>query len=298
MTWEQAKGWIIMKRIKWSTGVLSVGLFIGSFIMLVPFLVMISTALKSSAEVNSPVFYFLPKVWHFDNFAKAMASGNWGRYMFNSFFVTIVVTTFSLFFNSIAGYAFARLEFRFKNILFMSVMLGLMLPAQVTMVPVFLIMKYIPFAGGNNWAGMGGTGWINTYPGLMVNQMAGAFGIFLCRQFYLNFPRPLDEAAELDGCSIWKTYFQIYLPMSGPLLASLGVIKLTTVWNDYVWPLVITNSENMRTAQLALTMFKNEVVQWELLMAATVVVIMPLILLFIFAQKFFIKGLASSGIKG
>ncbi len=268
-----------------------------SLMMLVPFLMMLSTALKSSAEVNSPVFQFIPKEWRFDNFAKAMASGNWARYMFNSFFVTTVVTVFSLFFNSMAGYAFARTEFRFKNVLFMSVMLGLMLPAQVTMVPVFLIMKIIPFAGGNNWLGMGGTGWINTYPGLMINQMAGAFGIFLCRQFYLNFPKELDEASELDGCSLWKTYFKIFLPLSGPLFASLGVIKLTTVWNDYIWPLVITNSENMRTAQLALTMYKNEVVQWELLMAATTVVILPLILLFIFAQKFFIKGLASSGIK-
>ncbi len=268
-----------------------------SVMMLVPFLMMLSTALKSSAEVNSPVFHFIPKEWRFDNFAKAMASGNWARYMFNSFFVTTVVTVFSLFFNSMAGYAFARTEFRFKNVLFMSVMLGLMLPAQVTMVPVFLIMKIIPFAGGNNWLGMGGTGWINTYPGLMINQMAGAFGIFLCRQFYLNFPKELDEASELDGCSLWKTYFKIFLPLSGPLFASLGVIKLTTVWNDYIWPLVITNSENMRTAQLALTMYKNEVVQWELLMAATTVVILPLILLFIFAQKFFIKGLASSGIK-
>ncbi len=268
-----------------------------SLMMLVPFLMMISTALKSSAEVNSPVFHFIPKEWHFDNFAKAMASGNWARYMFNSLFVTTVVTVFSLFFNSMAGYAFARTEFRFKNVLFMSIMLGLMLPAQVTMVPVFLIMKNIPFAGGNNWLGMGGTGWINTYPGLMINQMAGAFGIFLCRQYYLNFPKELDEAAELDGCSLWKTYFKVFLPLSGPLFASLGVIKLTTVWNDYIWPLVITNSENMRTAQLALTMYKNEVVQWELLMAATTVVILPLILLFIFAQKFFIKGLASSGIK-
>lgn len=286
-----------MKHIKWSTLILGLVLLACSLMMLVPFLMMLSTALKSSAEVNSPVFQFIPKEWRFDNFAKAMASGNWARYMFNSFFVTTVVTVFSLFFNSMAGYAFARTEFRFKNVLFMSVMLGLMLPAQVTMVPVFLIMKIIPFAGGNNWLGMGGTGWINTYPGLMINQMAGAFGIFLCRQFYLNFPKELDEASELDGCSLWKTYFKIFLPLSGPLFASLGVIKLTTVWNDYIWPLVITNSENMRTAQLALTMYKNEVVQWELLMAATTVVILPLILLFIFAQKFFIKGLASSGIK-
>ncbi len=287
-----------MKHIKWSTLILSLGLLACSLIMLVPFLMMLSTALKSSAEVNSPVFHFIPKEWHFDNFAKAMASGNWARYMFNSLFVTTVVTVFSLFFNSMAGYAFARTEFRLKNVLFMSVMLGLMLPAQVTMVPVFLIMKSIPFAGGNNWLGMGGTGWINTYPGLMINQMAGAFGIFLCRQYYLNFPVELDEAAELDGCSLWKTYFKVFLPLSGPLFASLGVIKLTTVWNDYIWPLVITNSENMRTAQLALTMYKNEVVQWELLMAATAVVILPLVVLFVFSQKFFIKGLASSGIKG
>ncbi len=287
-----------MNRVNWSTWLLSAFLLAASFLMLVPFLVMLSTALKSSAEVNAPVFHWIPKEFHFENFATAMASGSWGRYLLNSVIVTTVVTAFSLLFNSMAGYAFARLDFRGRNVMFMSVMLGLMLPAQITMVPVFLIMKSIPLAGGNNWLGMGGTGWIDTYPGLMVNQMAGAFGIFLCRQFYLNFPRALDEAAELDGCNIWRTYFRIYLPLSGPILASLGVIKLTTVWNDYTWPLVITNSEAMRTAQLALTMFKNEVVQWELLMAATTVVIAPLVLIFLFAQRFFIKGMISSGVKG
>ncbi len=287
-----------MKKYKLSTVIVSLFLWAGSILMLIPFLVMLSTSLKSAAEVNTAVFHWLPREWHFQNYITALSQGTWGRYLFNSIFVTTCVTAFSLFFNSMAGYAFARLNFRGKNFLFMSVMLGLMLPPQITMVPVFIIMKHIPLAGGNDLFGAGGTGWIDSYPGLMINQMAGAFGIFLCRQFYLNFPKALDEAAELDGCNIWRTYFRIYLPLSGPLMASLGVIKLTTVWNDYIWPLIITNSEQMRTAQLALTMFRNDVVQWELLMAATTVVIAPLAVIFLFAQRFFIKGLISSGIKG
>ena len=287
-----------MKHLKWSTAVLIVFLGTASLVMITPFVIMLTTSLKTAAEINSPTLHIFPHKVMFSNYIKAMSTGNWGRWFFNSIFVTVVVTGVSLLLNSMAGYAFARLDFRWRTPLFFSMMVGLMIPPQITMIPSFLIMKHIPLAGGNDLFGLGGTGWIDTYPGLMVNHLAGAFGVFLSRQYYLSFPRALDEAAEIDGCSKWRTYFQVYLPLSKPLLAALGVIKLTGTWNDYVWPLIITNSEKMRTVQLALTVFKDGVIQWELLMAATTVVTLPLIIIFLFTQRYFIHGLITSGVKG
>lgn len=287
----------IIKR-KYGKHLITAALAMCSFVMIMPFIMMVSTSLKTPAEINSPSFTWIPRSWEFSNYVTAMTSGDWITYLFNSMYVTLTVTVVSLFFNSLAGYAFARLQFKFKNILFISILLSLMMPHQLFMIPVFVIMKHIPFAGGNDFLGMGGTGWINTYAGLMINQMAGAFGIFLARQYYISFPKDLDEAAEIDGCSVWGTYFRVFLPLSGPLLATLGIIKATMTWNDYLWPLIITNSEELRTVQLALAMFKNDVIQWELLMAATTVVSLPLLLLFLFAQKLFLQSELSSSVKG
>jgi len=277
--------------------VYSIVLFIITIVMLVPFLIMAFTSLKTSAEINSPVFHFFPQHLQFSNYATALGTGSWGIYFFNSIFVTATVTIVSLLFNSLAGFAIARLDFRFKSFIFGSILLGLMIPPQITMVPIFIIMKHFPLAGGNDLFGMGGKGFVDSYPGLMINHMAGAFGIFLCRQYYLGFPLELDEAAEIDGCSTWRRYARIYLPLSGPVLASLAVLKTTSTWNDYIWPLVITNSDRMRTVQLALTVFKNENVQWELLMAATTAITLPLVIVFVFAQKYFVKGMLTSGLK-
>ena len=166
------------------------------------------------------------------------------------------------------------------------------------MVPVFIIMKNIPLFGGNNIIGQGGTGWINTYWGLMMPYLAGAFGVFLSRQFYLTFPASLDDAADMDGAGRFRTYFSLYLPLSGPLLASLGVVKATYTWNEYVWPLVIIHSEQLKTLQLALADFRSDAIQWERMMAATTVVILPMVVLFLFAQKSFVRGIVTSGIKG
>ena len=276
----------------------AIPLLLVSLLMIVPFLVMIITSLKTPIEVNEPVFTWIPRSWAFSNYPRAMSFGMWGRWFFNSIFVTGTVTLVSVFFNSLAGYAFARLDFRFRNALFIIMMITLMMPRQVTMVTQFLVMKYWPLAGGNNIIGQGGTGFVDTYPGLILNGLAGAFGVFLCRQFYLNFPRALDDAAEIDGCSPIRRYWQIYVPLGKPVLASLGVLKFTFIWNDYIWPLIITNSEKLKTVQLGLTIYRDEWVEWELLMAMTTIVSLPLIVLFLAAQRFFIHGLITSGVKG
>jgi multiple sugar transport system permease protein len=289
---------LIGSRVNLKYYVVSVSFLVLSFIMLVPFIVMLVTSLKTSAETYETVFTWIPRSWQFSNYPKALKMGDWGRWFFNSFFVSVVVTVISVLFNSMGGYAFARLDFRGKNVLFIIMMITLMMPQQVIMVPTFLVMRFLPFAGGNNILGQGGSGLIDTYAGLILNGLAGAFGVFLCRQYFLSFPQAMDDAAEIDGCSPFVRYIQIYLPLGKPVLTSLGVLKITYTWNDYIWPLIITHSERLRTVQLGLTIYRNEYIQWELMMAITVLICLPLIIVFLALQRFFVQGLITSGLKG
>ena len=287
-----------MKKKKWTKVVWLVGMAVVSFIMIFPIVMMISTSFKTTGEINSPVFHFLPESFHFDNYREALSTGNWGIYFRNSFIITIVSIVFSLLFNSIAGYAFARLHFRGSKALFTLLLVGLMMPPQVTMLPTFLIMAKFPFAGGNNFMGFGGSGLMNTMPGIIIPLVSGSFGIFLCKQFYENFPRSLDEAAMIDGASKWRTYFSIYIPNSKVILATLALLKGSAVWNDYLWQVVMTNSDVMRTVQLALTMFRDETtVRWGPMMAAATLISVPMIILFLCAQKYFVQGVVSTGLK-
>jgi multiple sugar transport system permease protein len=270
-----------------------------ALIMLLPFTGMIFTALKSSNEIyltNS--FSFFPKAWRVANFIEAMQVAPWHRYFFNSFIVTSIAVVGSLFFNSFAGYSFARLKFPGRDFLFFFILIGLMVPPQVTIIPQFLIMRGMPFFGGNNWLGQGGTGWLDTYYALIIPALSGSIGIFLCRQFYLGFPKALDEAARIDGCSPFRAYFMIYMPASRPIYASLGILKTVAVWNDFFYPLVMTNSEKMRTVQLGLQVYRSSgMVQWEYLMAATTIVTIPVLIIFLCFQRYFVQGIMTSGIK-
>ncbi|GFZ75711.1 ABC transporter permease [Paenibacillus marchantiophytorum] len=278
---------------------LSIIVLIFTLLMIFPFLLMVLTSLKTMGDIMSPSFIFFPKtiVWH--NYVEAMSRGNWGRYFFNSLFVTIITVIVSLLLNSIAGYSFARLNFKGRDLLFLISLIGLMIPPQVTMIPVFLILRHVPFAGGNDFLGQGGLGWINSYMGLIAPYVAGSFGVFLFRQFYLGFPKELDDAAKIDGLTRFQTFMYIYVPVSKPIFATLVALKATQSWNEYTWPLIVTNADSMKTVQLALTMFRDETqVQWNLLMSATTLIILPLLVLFLFTQKYFVEGIVTSGIKG
>jgi multiple sugar transport system permease protein len=262
-----------------------------------PFVLMVGGSLKTSAEINGSTFKVFPAKPQFVNYVTAFSRGNWGRWFFNSFLVTVVTTVVSLVINSMAGYAFARLQFRGRSVLFYTVLLGLMVPPQLTILPTFIIMKKFPLVGGNSLLGIGGTGFINSYGGLMLPIFAGAFGIFLCRQYFLNFPKALDEAAKMDGCTPLQTYWKIYIPNSKSLVMSLGVLKATYSWNDYIWPLAIVQSEEMMTVQLGLSQFKDVTICWEALLAATTVVMLPMIVIFLVSQRYLVMGLVTSGMK-
>lgn len=291
-------GWPRLDKRRGRHGIWVILMGLGTIVMFMPILIMLTTAVKPIEEIRTFDFHIFPQHLILWNFIEAMKSGEWLVYFRNSVIVTALAVAFSMVFNSIAGYAFARLRFRGSRMLFIILLIGLMMPPQVTMLPTFLIMAKFPFMGGNDLLGAGGTGLINTYAGLIIPMVSGSFGVFLCKQFYENFPRSLDEAAKIDGTNPWQTYFLIYLPNSKAILATLALLKGVGVWNDYLWPLVMTNSENRKTVQLALTMFRtSDYIQWGQLMAASVLVVLPMVILFLCAQKYFVQGIVTSGLK-
>lgn len=269
-------------------------------IFLIPFFLMILTSLKSMSEVLTQQFTWVPEKLLFSNYTEAMQKGEWSSYFKNSFVITITTVFISLILNSMAGYGFARIPFKGRDFLFFIALIGLMVPQQITMIPVFINMKQVPLAGGNDIWGNGGTGLINTYLGVVLPYIAGSFGVFLCRQFYMNFPSALDDAAKIDGCSRWKAYFGIYIPLSKPILATLAVLKASQTWNDYLWPLIMINQDIKSTVQVSLVskFVAQTSTQWNLMMAATALILLPLVILFIFAQKYFVEGVVTTGVKG
>jgi len=264
-----------------------------------PFLFMLSVSLQSDSEIFSPKLVVLPASFRFDNYLRVFQFGNWLRYFYNSAVVTLISTVVSLLINSMAGYVFARIPFKFSNTLFIIVLIGMMIPVQVTMIPVFTMLRHIPFVGGNNIIGQGGSGLYDTLTGLILPFIAGSFGVFLCRQYYLTLPKELDDAAAIDGCGRFKAYCRIYIPLSGPVFASLGILKFAGSWNEYTWPLIMTRSDKTRTVQLALSLFRTESgIDWSRLMAASVLISLPIFIVFFASQKRFIAGLTAGSVKG
>ena len=268
-------------------------------ITLFPFVIMLSTALKNMAEIRSASMTILPKETTLVPFQTIFSDSSWIGYFLNSFYVTLWSIFCALLINSMAGYAFARLTFRGKPWLFVLLLLGMVIPPQVTMLPAYVIMRYIPFAGGNNILGQGGMGLLNSRAGLIVAYLSGSYGVFLVRQFLMNFPSSLDDAARVDGLSYFGMYVRIYLPLSKPVLATMVVLRATATWNDYIWPLLITQKQKMYTVQLALSQFRSDSGDiWNMIMAATTLIMLPMILLFLFLQRYFVSGIVTTGIKG
>ena len=279
-----------------STAVLLFFVFVTGF----PFLIMVSVSLQSMSQVYSRELILFPSNPQFINYKTAMSNGNWARYLWNSLYVTGMATILSLFINALTGYTFARMRFKGRRFLFFLLLIGMMIPPQVTMVPLFSMMRHFPLAGGNTIFGQGGTGLVNTYTGLILPYIAGSFGVFLCRQFYVSFPRELDEAATIDGCSRFGTFVRVYLPLSGSILASLTILKVTGMWNEYTWPLIMTvaSSDRVKTVQIALTSFRNEgEIFCNQLMAATLVVTAVVGVIFLCLQKYFVAGIMAGGVK-
>ena len=274
-------------------------LLVVSVVMAFPLLIVISTAIKPDSEMILSEFRMLPRTIQLSNFISAFDYGPWGRYYFNSVFVTVITVLGSLILNSLAGFSFARLRFPGRELIFFIFLVGMMVPYQSIVIPQFVILRSIPLAGGNNILGQGGQGWLDSYWALIVPFLSGSFGIFLCRQFFLSIPKSLDEAARIDGARPVVMYIRIFLPLAKPVLATLAILKTAHTWNNFFYPLVMVSSPEMYTVQLALQQFHAQyTVEWNLLMAATLVSIIPMVIVFFAAQKHFVAGVATAGVKG
>ena len=264
-----------------------------------PFVWMVLSAFKPDEELFAYPPVWIPTRPTVEHFVDAFRYTQFHRYFLNSGIVSVAATLLNLFVCSLAGYAFARLDFPGKGVLFFAILGTMMIPVYVTLIPLFVLVKMFPLAGGNDLLGRGGTGLIDTYAGLLVPHLVTVFGVFLTRQFFLGIPRELGDAARVDGASEFDIYRRIYLPLSRPVMGTLAIFVFTTVWDDFLWPLVVTNSDRMRTVQLGLQIFQSQFrVEWGPLMAATLVVTLPVLLVFIFNQRHFVRGIVATGLKG
>lgn len=279
-------------------GLLYLLLTLLAVVFVFPFIWSFLTSVKPEAEVFAQGLT-LPSVWRFDNYLRAVQSYNLLRYLFNSIYVSLVVVVAHLFLASTAGFAFSRLEFPGRNYLFFAVVATLMVPSQATLVPLFVLVKHWPLLGDNNIWGQGGFGMLDSYWALTVPMFATAYGIFLLRQFFLTLPAELEDAARIDGSSEFGIYWRIVLPLSGPALATLAIFSFQNMFNDFVWPLVTTRSDAMKTIQVGLAQFRREgTTDWTLLMAGTMIATIPILIVFMLGQRYFTQGIALTGIKG
>ena len=253
--------------------------------MVLPFLWMMSTALMTELEVYQFPPRFLPADWRWSNFAEALTMQPFGRFFFNSLVVSVVATAGQLLFCSMAAFAFARLRFPWRDRLFAVYLSTMMVPAIVTIIPSFLIISAF--------------GWMNSYQALFAPAISSAWGIFLLRQFFLTIPRDLEDAARMDGAGDLAVLFRVILPLSRPALATLAIFAFMGSWKDFLWPLLVTNRTDMRTVEVGIAGFNSMyATDWPHQMAAAVVVMLPVVIVFLAAQKHFVRGITMTGMKG
>jgi multiple sugar transport system permease protein len=253
--------------------------------MLFPFLWMIKTSLQSPAADITDLKQILPERAHVENYGTVVEELGFKRSLFNSAVVTVLTTAALVFTSSLAAFAFARLNFFGRDQLFLGYLSTMMVPASVTMIPVFLLLRELR--------------WIDTYYALIIPPAFSAYGVFMLRQFFLGIPRELEEAAIIDGCSTFGIYWRVILPLAKPALAALTVLTFIGSWRSFMWPLIVTQTREMFTLPVALTQFQELYgVQWTLLMAGSVIMIAPMIVVFVLGQRFFIEGIQLGAVKG
>ncbi len=252
---------------------------------LFPLLWMVSVSLMptgASSTYPPPIIAHHPILAHY---RELFASQHVGRYMLNSVIVSLAATALALCFNSMAGYAFAKLKFRGREALYRGMLAGLLVPGQVTMIPLFGLLKYM--------------GLVNSYAGAIVPSIASIFGIFLIRQYALTIPDELLDAARIDGASEWRIFRSVVVPLLTPILVTLGVFVFLGTWNDFMWPLIVLSDRDMQTLPVALAGLSREHVQDnELMMAGAVVTVVPVLLVFLALQRFYLRGIMLGSVKG
>lgn len=267
-------------------GLMLLILLAGAVLMILPFWVMFTTSVASPDSVFQYPPRLWPAYWEWGNYQRLLAQAPMGLYLWNSIFVSVVTTIGYVLFSAMAGYAFSRLHFPYKNTVFFFFLVTMMVPPQVNIVPLFFMMKTFH--------------WIDTYWALIVPGLFGAFGVFMLRQWFNGLPKELEEAARMDGCNPWQIFYRIALPLATPALSALAIFIFINTWNSFMWPLIVTNSDAIRTLPVGIATLKGsfrDTTDWTVLMAAATVSIIPVVIVFLIGQKQFMKGIMAGGLK-
>lgn len=274
-------------------------LLVGLVVVIFPFIWMVSTSITPAADVFAWPPRLIPQDIRWSNYLEAATVIPLQRYFVNSIIVSVTTVVLAIVLNSMAAYALARLEFPGRNLIFLFILGTIMIPPQVTMIPLFLMFKNFPLMGGNDLLGRGGTGLIDTYQSLILPGLASTFGVYLLREAFRAIPSELIDAARVDGASEFRIFWQVALPLVKPSLAAMSLLIFTFSWNEFLWPLIMTNTPAMRTIQLGLSAFKGQYfTEWHLLMAATVLSTIPVMVVYLIGQRYFVQGVATTGLKG
>lgn len=247
-----------------------------------PLLWMLSIAFKTQTEVFQPNIW--PKAPTWDNFIYVLTQVPFGQYLLNSFIVSAAVTVLALWFHTMAGYALARLRFPGRETIFLAIFSTFLVSLPVIIVPLFMLVRTM--------------GLLDSYAGMIVPAIFNAFGIFLLRQYYLSLPRELEEAAIVDGAGYWRIYWSVILPLSRPIIASLAILFFLANWNSFLWPLTVTNDQNLWVVQVGIANFRSQYASsWNYIMAASTIVALPMLVLFVIFQRQIMDSIKTSGLK-
>jgi multiple sugar transport system permease protein len=272
------------KKEDWKKILLILVLFVGGVLFLYPFVWMISTSFKDTVEVYTRPLALIPLIFKPANYQRAFTLVPFAQFYLNTIIMTLGRVVGQVLLAAMAAYSFARLKFPGKNFLFVLILGVMMVPSMVTFVPRFIMMLKI--------------GWLDTYWGLIIPGLGDAFGVFLLRQFFMTLPQDLIDASVMDGCNPFQSFYKVALPLSRAALAAYAFLVVLWTWNDFLWPLIVVSRTNMLTISLGIQLYQNQYSQdIPAMMAAASISILPMTILFIFAQRFIIEGITMSGLK-
>ena len=273
-----------MRKVRVFLGYLT--LILIAISMLYPFLAMLNLSFVNNNEIFSNAGKVIHTNLTLENYKSVFNQIPLSVYFLNSLIVAFVTTVGQVIFAALAGYAFARMNFKYKNALFLVILITMLIPPQVNIIPLFFLMRELHL--------------IDTYQALILPALFGGFGVFLMRQYFLGLPKDLEESAKIDGCNLFQTFFKIALPLALPTVATLAIFTFVTTWNSFMWPLIVTNSEGMRTLPVGLAIYKGsfrEITLWVELLACSVICTIPVIGVFLLGKKYFISDILQGGVK-
>ena len=274
-----------MKKLKLQKVLFLVILGIMTLIYIGPFLFSLSISFNADKNVFEWPIEFIPSHLTIENYVNVWKELPFGKWLFNSVLVTTIQTFSNVFFAALAGFVFARLEFPGRKLIFTLLLSSLMIPGIILLVPKFIVLNELSM--------------INSYGGLILPGLVGVTNIFLMKQFFETIPKDLEQAALIDGCGYFRIFWQIFLPISKPALAAVAIYTFQGSWNEFLWPVIVSYTEDMYTLPLGMASLRHELLtDWPLLMAGTILISLPTLAIFIIFQRYFVQGVSSSGLKG